>query len=108
MAPWTHIKTSVETIERFGDLADHIGDPRAAAKAWTAAGFDDEEATRWLEARCFDPQAARELSDLGVTPGQASRKTRDGRRDYRDTIAFKVSSGDLSARQAAARAMSSR
>ena len=108
MAPWTHTKTSVATIERFGELAEQLGDPRAAAKAWTAAGFDDEEATRWLEARCFDPQAARELSDLGVTPGQASRKTRDGRRDYRDTIAFKVSSGDLSPRQAAARAMSSR
>ena len=108
VARWTHTKTSVETIERFGELADRGEDPRAAAKAWSAPGFDDEQAARWLEARCFDPQAARAMADLGVTPGQASRRTRDGRRDYRDTIAFKVSSGDLSPRQAAARAMSSR
>ena len=108
MSPWVHTKTGVETIKKFGELADRGEDPAVAAKAWTAAGFDDERAERWLEARCFDPQAARALDDLGVTPKQASQRTRDGRRDYRDTIAFKVSSGDLSARQAAARAMSSR
>ena len=108
MARWTHTKTGVETIKRFGELADRGEDPAVAAKAWTAAGYDDDAAARWLEARCFDPQAARALDDLGVTPRQASQRTRDGRRDYRDTIAFKVSSGDLSPRQAAARAASSR
>jgi hypothetical protein len=43
-----------------------------------------------------------------VTPGQAAKRTRDGKRDYIDTIAFKVASGDLSARQGAARASSRR
>jgi hypothetical protein len=108
MSHWSRTRTSVDTITRFGDLADRGDDPGAAAKAWTDAGFDDEEAAKWLEARCFDPACARELADIGVTAAQASKRTRDGRRDYLDTIAFKVSSGDLSARQGAARAGSSR
>ena len=105
---WSQSRTSVDTIKRFGELADPGEDPAAAARAWTDAGFDDEQTAKWLEARCFDPLAARDLADVGVTPGQAAKRTRDGRRDYLDTIAFKVASGDLSARQGAARASSSR
>lgn len=105
---WGQSRTSAETISRFDDLAEHIGDPADAAKAWSDAGFDDEQTAQWLEARCFDPEAARELADLRVTPGQAASRTRDGKRNYRDTIAFKVASGDLSPRQGAARASSSR
>ena len=108
MTRWRRSQTSVDTIARYGDLADRGGDPAEAAKAWTDAGFDDEQTAKWLEARCFDPQAARDLAELAVTPRQASQRTRDGRRDYIDTIAFKVASGDLSARQGAARAASSR
>jgi hypothetical protein len=108
MHHWGKSNTTPETIGRFDDLAEHLGDPADAAKAWTDAGFDDEQTARWLEARCFDPDAARELDDLSVTPAQASKRTRDGKRDYLDTIAFKVSSGDLSPRQGAARAASSR
>jgi hypothetical protein len=105
---WSQSRTSVDTISRYGELADRGDDPAVAAKAWTAAGFDDEQTANWLEARCFDPQSARDLADLAVTPGQASKRSRDGRRDYLDTIAFKVASGDLSPRQGAARASSSR
>jgi hypothetical protein len=105
---WSRSRTSVDTITRFGELADRGEDPAVAAKAWTDAGFDDEETAKWLEARCFDPGSARELAELAVTPGQAAKRTRDGRRDYLDTIAFKVASGDLSPRQGAARADSSR
>ena len=108
MSHWSRSRTSADTITRFGDLAEHVGDPDDAAKAWTDAGFDNDETAKWLEARCFDPEAARELADMAVTPGQASKRTRDGRRDYLDTIAFKVASGDLSPRQGAARAASSR
>jgi hypothetical protein len=100
--------TSADTIRRYQDLADEIGDADDAARGWGEAGFNDETAARWLDARCFDPHTARALTDLGVTPGQASKRTRDGRRDYLDTIAYKVASGDLSARQGAARADSSR
>ncbi len=105
---WSGSRTSVDTIRRYGELADRGDDASVAAKAWTDAGFDDEQAAMWLDARCFDPKAARDMADLSVTPAQAGKRTRDGRRDYLDTIAFKVASGDLSARQGAARANSSR
>jgi hypothetical protein len=108
MHHWSQSRTRADTITRFGELADRGDDPAVAARAWSAAGFYDEETAQWLEARCFDPRAARDLADLAVTPGQASKRTRDGRRDYLDTIGFKVASGDLSARQGAARAGSSR
>jgi hypothetical protein len=108
MTHWGSARTSADTIAEFGELADRGADPAEAAQAWTDAGFDDEQTSKWLAARCFDPQAARDLADLAVTPGQAAKRTRDGRRDYIDTIAFKVASGDLSARQGAARAASSR
>ncbi len=100
-------KTSVETIERFGDLADRGDAPEKAAQAWTDAEFGDEMTARWLEARCFDAPAARALADLGVTPEQAAVRTRDGGGGI-DTLAHKVANGDLTARQAAARSLSSR
>ncbi|HEV7808819.1 MAG TPA: hypothetical protein VGO80_23655 [Solirubrobacteraceae bacterium] len=106
---WGAARTSVDTITRYGDLADRGEDPAVAAKAWTDAGFDDELADRWLAARCFDPESAREMTDLGVTPEQASKRTRDGAGEsYIDTIAYKVSMKQLSPRQGAARAASSR
>ncbi len=101
-------KTSVETIRRFGELADRGGGAREAAQAWTDAGFDDAMTARWLTVRCFDPEAARALADLGVTPEQAAKRTRDGGGDYKDTIAYKVANGDMTARQATARTLSSR
>ncbi|MBA3745956.1 MAG: hypothetical protein H0W96_00455 [Solirubrobacterales bacterium] len=107
---WGAARTRVETIIRYADLAVRGDDDAAAtAQAWTDAGFDDEMTARWLDARCFDPQSAAELADLRVTPEQASKRTRDGAGDsYIDTIAYKVSMGQLSARQGAARAGSSR
>lgn len=106
---WGVRKTNVETIRRYGELADRGGDAGAAARSWTDADFDDEMTARWLEARCFDPQAARALTDLSVSPEQAAKRTRDGGgAPYVDTIAYKVSNGDLSARQGAARSGSSR
>ena len=100
-------RTSAATIRRFGELADRLGDPDEAAQTWTDAGFDDAITVRWLTARCFDAAAARGLADLGVTPEQATRRTRDGGGPM-DTIAYKVAAGELTARQAAARTLSSR
>lgn len=106
---WGAGRTSVETIRRYGEFADRGADPADAARAWTAAEFDDEETAKWLDARCFDPESARALADLGVTPGQAAKRTRDGAGEsYIDTIAFKVAMKQLSPRQGAARAASSR
>lgn len=101
-------RTGAETIRRHGELADRGGDAEAAAAAWTEAGFDDATTGQWLEARCFDPQAARALADMGVSPKQAAKRTRDGGDGYIDTIAFKVAKGDLTVRQGAARTLSSR
>ena len=100
-------RTSLETIERYGPFADRGAGAAAAAQAWTEAGFSDELTARWLEARCFDPVAARALAELGVTPKQAAVRTRDGGGDV-DTIAYKVANGELTARQGAARSLSSR
>ncbi len=101
-------RTSVETIRQYGELAAPGGDPGEAAQAWTDAGFDDTMTARWLTARCFDAAAARALADMGVAPEQAARRTRDGGGGYADTIAYKVANGDLTARQGAARTLSSR
>ncbi len=101
-------ETRAETIKRYGELADRGDDPALAARAWTSAGFDDPIAASWLEARCFDAAAARALAELDVTPGQASKRTRDGKGGYIDTIGYKVAMGDLTARQGAARCLSSR
>ncbi|MGI8863695.1 MAG: hypothetical protein ACR2JH_04730 [Solirubrobacteraceae bacterium] len=99
--------TSVETIRRYGELASRDGSAEVAAQQWTQAGFDDAMTARWLQARCFDPQAASGLSELGVTPEQSAARTRDGG-GYIDTIAYKVANGDLTVRQGAARTLSSR
>jgi len=101
-------ETGAETIRQGGELAARGGDPGAAAKAWTDAGFDDAMTARWLAVRCFAPEAARALADLNVTPEQAGARTRDGDGGYVDTIAYKVANGDLTARQGAVRSVSSR
>jgi hypothetical protein len=101
-------KTNVETIRKWGELADRGGSAESATERWTDAGFDDEMTARWLQARCFDPHAARGLSELGVTPEQSAVRTRDGGGGDIETIAYKVATGDLTARQGAARALSSR
>lgn len=101
-------RTGVETIERYGQFADRGGTAEVAAQTWTDAGFDNETTASWLDARCFDAQAARALAELGVTPRQAAARTRDGGGGYIETIAFKVAAGDLTARQGAARTLSSR
>lgn len=100
--------TGVEVITRYGELADRGGGAEAVARAWTQSGFDDATTAKWLEARCFEPDAARSLAQLGVTPEQATLRTRDGRDNYIDTIGHKVANGDLTARQGAARSLSSR
>lgn len=101
-------RTGVETIRQYGKLADRDGSAEIAAQQWTEAGFDDSMTASWLQARCFDPQAARRLSELDVTPEQCAVRTRDGGGGYIDTIGYKVANGDLTVRQGAARTLSSR
>ena len=100
-------RTSGATIRRYGAFADRGKGADAAARAWTEAGFDDALTARWLDARCFDAESARALGELGVSPEQAAVRTGDGTGGV-DTLAHKVANGDLTARQAAARSLSSR
>ncbi len=83
-----------EVLERHGHDA-HEGDPDSAAQAWEEAGFNAADVDEWLHARCFDPAAAEDLSDAGITPQMAMMKTDAGSADYVDTVAFKVAIGDL-------------
>ena len=97
-----------ERLKRIGEvLARHgaaaLGSLTAAQKAreWLDGGFDDEEeVAAWLGARCFDAARAQALERAGFTPEQASLRTREGRRDYEDTVAFKLAAGDLTPEEA--------
>jgi hypothetical protein len=88
-----------EVIERHGHFA-HAGNPDDTTQTWAESGFEADEVDEWLNARCFDPSAARDLADAGIVPVDARMKTESGRGDYVDTIAFKVSAGDLEAEEA--------
>ena len=83
-------------IERCGDAAHGEAHPEEAARAWIEAGFDDaEEVEAWLAARCFTAAGAQALERAGITPEQASLRTRAGTGDYEETIGYKLSNGDL-------------
>jgi hypothetical protein len=83
-----------EVIERHGHFA-HGGNPDDAAETWAECGFEAHEVDEWLLARCYSPDAARDLADAGVTAEMARMKTGAGAGDFVDTVGFKVSDGDL-------------
>ena len=86
--------TIQDVVEHHGHFA-HLGNPNDATDTWADMGFNAAEVDEWLRAGCFSPDAARDLADAGVTPIRASTKTAIGAGDYVDTVAFKVSNGDL-------------
>jgi hypothetical protein len=91
------IRLIAATLRRHGDDALPGGaNPDTAARAWLDAGFADaDEVEDWLAARCFDPRHAQTLDAAGVTPEQAALRTRQGRTDYEETVAYKLAHGDL-------------
>lgn len=88
-----------EVIEKHGHFA-HGGNPDDAAETWAESGFEAQEVDEWLRSRCFNPSAARDLADAGVTPDMAATKTEVGAADYVDTVGFKVADGDLEVEEA--------
>lgn len=88
-----------DVIDAHGHFA-HGGNPDDTAETWAETGFEAHEVEEWLRARCFNPSAARDLADAGVTPGVAQMKTSAGSGDYTDTVGFKVSDGDLEVEEA--------
>lgn len=85
--------TEIITAER--DFAAGVEDPATVAQQWAEHGFAADDVQAWLDARCFDPDAAAELRDAGITPEQASTRTDAGTGGYADTIGYKVANGDL-------------
>lgn len=88
-------------VESHGHFA-HLGEPEDTAEAWAEVGFDGHEVDEWLRARCFSPNAARDLAEAGVSAEVARTRTEAGAGDYVDTVGFKVSVGDLDADEACA------
>lgn len=95
------IERIAATLERAGEAALSGAPAETVAYRWLSHGFTDvEEIEDWLAARCFDPARAHELERAGLTPEQAGARTTAGRGEYEDTIAFKISRGDLSTEEA--------
>jgi len=70
--------------------------PEAAARLWVEHGFDDaEEVESWLDASCFDADAARRLDQAGITPEQAALPQPGG-----ETLASRLTRGELSLEEA--------
>lgn len=92
-----------EILDRDPDrLIGHPDDRGRVIDLWEATGMTPDEVERWVEAGAFEPEAAVEMRDAGVTPEQAATRTDAGHSDYEDTVAAKVSNGDLSIGQALA------
>lgn len=84
-----------DVLEQERDFAIGNGDATAVAREWHEAGFSAREVREWLEARCFEASAAKELRDAGVTSEQSSRRIYVDCGDYGETIGYAVSNGDL-------------
>ncbi len=90
-----------QALAQHGETTRQGQEPTSIAAEWIEAGFDDaEEVADWLAARCFAPALARRLDEAGITPEQARLLTAEGRRDYRDTVAYKLSHNDLTLEEA--------
>jgi len=98
----TLLRRITETLARHGDDALRGAESiDAAARNWLDEGFADaEEIDDWLGARCFNPNHAQSLDAAGFTPDQAALRTRKGRGDYEETIAYKLAEGDLTLEEA--------
>jgi hypothetical protein len=100
MDPYIHAQDERhDQIERVlwqhRDFACGLSHPSSVADAWTSLGFTAAEVDAWLNARCFDADAANALRRGGYTPKLAAERTDRGLGAYEDTIGFKVSNGDL-------------
>jgi len=90
------LRAVAEVLARHGETALGGRTPEEAARLWTAAGFDDpDEVEEWLAARCFDAASALAVERAGLTPRQAATRTKAGTHAYEDTIAYKLSRGQL-------------
>jgi len=90
---------TVALLRKAGEWATGgtlLADAITAARTWGSARFDVDEVSEWLDARCFEAAAATQLRDAGITATQAATRTSEGLGGYTDTLAYKLSNGDLS------------
>lgn len=78
------------------------------ARMWAEYAFGPVDVGLWLaRARCFDPRAAAELAQLGVSALDAAKPvdviSKDHDAGYWDTLGFAVARGDMTPEQAAGR-----
>ena len=88
-----------DVVERHGEFA-HGGDPQSSVEAWEETGLSAAEVGEWLASRCFDPGAAEDMADAGITAEMAAMHTHAGSGGYADTVAFKVAAGDIEVEEA--------
>lgn len=91
-----------QTIESVLDNSGawaHGDDIDRAAAEWAELGFDANDVAAWLDARCFDPQAADDLQAAGITPNDAMLRMHAPWAGYIDTLGYIYANGDCSIEQ---------
>lgn len=74
----------------------HDGELESATEEWDATGLSVYAIEAWILADCFEPSVALRFRDNGIHPESTVPITSAGRGEYRESIAYKVSNGDLS------------
>ena len=90
-------RDEMESVVAARGVWAHGGDLAGTASEWRAAGFEAEQAARWLDSGTFDPDSAASLQNVGITPDQAGT---DLGEDIPTTLGYAVSNGGLSVQDA--------
>lgn len=89
----------IAEIIRGALLDSGLGEELEIAQEWVDSGFTADEVKQWAESRTWEPWAAAQLRDRGVTPEQAATVIDGG---YSDTLGYKVSNKDIDTDEAKA------
>jgi hypothetical protein len=93
MHEWTESIASVLASSKYRMLMCGVEDPYFIAGQWAEAGFTAQQTEAWAEAMCFMPEAARALSEHGVTAAAAAHRIEIC--GVSMTLGYAVANGDL-------------
>ncbi len=82
-------------IESQGDWLTGGEPAQTIAAEWVATGLSEELIRGYIAAKTFQPRAAKELHDQGVTPEQAAEVIDAPLGGYRETRGYILSNGDM-------------